>query len=159
MRKDEQGYYYFVDRVGDTYRWKGENVATSEVSEAICAFPGVSHANVYGVQVPATEGRAGMATLVAENSLDLTEFRRHLQSRLPAYARPLFLRIRHSVELTGTFKYSKTDLVRQGYNPVAIEDVLYFDKQESDTFTRLDQEMYDRIQVGRIRFVTGTRSL
>jgi fatty-acyl-CoA synthase len=151
MRKDEQGYYYFVDRVGDTFRWKGENVATSEVSEAICAFPGVRHANVYGVQVPATEGRAGMATLVAEDSLDLKEFRRHLQSRLPAYARPLFLRIRHTVELTGTFKYSKTDLVRQGYNPVAIEDVLYFDNQESDTFTRLDQEMYERIQVGRIR--------
>ena len=68
MRKDEQGYFYFVDRIGDTFRWKGENVATSEVSEAICEFPGVKHANVYGVAIPATEGRAGMATVVGEDT-------------------------------------------------------------------------------------------
>ena len=68
MRKDEQGYFYFVDRIGDTFRWKGENVATSEVSEAICAFPGVKHANVYGVAIPAAEGRAGMAAVVAEDA-------------------------------------------------------------------------------------------
>ncbi len=86
MRKDEKGYFYFVDRIGDTFRWKGENVATSEVSEAICAFPGVKHANVYGVAVPATEGRAGMAALVAEDALDLVGFRKHLMVRLPPYA-------------------------------------------------------------------------
>ena len=74
MRKDEQNYFYFVDRIGDTFRWKGENVATCEVSEAICAFPGVKHANVYGVTVPATEGRAGMATLVTEDPLDPQNF-------------------------------------------------------------------------------------
>ena len=139
MRKDEQGYFYFVDRIGDTFRWKGENVATSEVSEAICAFPGVKHANVYGVAVPAAEGRAGMAAVVAEEPLDLAGFRKHLVSRLPAYARPLFLRIRNDVEVTGTFKYSKTDLVRQGYDPVASNDVLYFDNTESETFTRARQ--------------------
>ena len=61
MRRDEQGYFYFVDRIGDTFRWKGENVATSEVSEAICAFPGIKEANVYGVAIPGTDGRAGMA--------------------------------------------------------------------------------------------------
>ncbi len=151
MRKDAQGYYYFVDRVGDTFRWKGENVATSEVSEAICTFPGIMHANVYGVSVPSADGRAGMATLVAEAPLDLAAFRRHLKSRLPAYARPLFLRIRNRVDLTGTFKYSKTELVGQGYNPVATEDVLYFDNQESDTFTPLDENLYDRIQAGGVR--------
>jgi fatty-acyl-CoA synthase len=151
MRKDEQGYFYFVDRIGDTFRWKGENVATSEVSEAICAFPGVKHANVYGVAIPATEGRAGMATVVAEDPLDLAGFRNHLVSRLPPYARPLFLRIRSDVEVTGTFKYSKTDLVRQGYDPVAINDVLYFDDLELGAFTRLDKELYERIQVGSIR--------
>ena len=122
MRKDEQGYFYFVDRIGDTFRWKGENVATSEVSEAICAFPGVKHANVYGVAIPATEGRAGMATLVTEDELDLAGFRQHLMSRLPPYARPLFLRIRKNMDLTGTFKYSKTDLVRQGFDPAASND-------------------------------------
>ncbi len=151
MRKDEQGYFYFVDRIGDTFRWKGENVATSEVSEAICAFPGVKHANVYGVAIPATEGRAGMAAVVAEDPLDLAEFRKHLVSRLPAYARPLFLRIRNEVEVTGTFKYSKTELVRQGYDPVASNDMLYFDNTESEAFTPLDKEMYDRIQIGSIR--------
>jgi fatty-acyl-CoA synthase len=151
MRKDEQGYFYFVDRIGDTFRWKGENVATSEVAEAICAFPGITHANVYGVTIPATEGRAGMATLVTEDELDLALFRQHLMSRLPPYARPLFLRIRKNMDLTGTFKYSKTDLVRQGFDPVASEDAVYFDDLESGVFTRLDQELYDRIQMGRVR--------
>src|SRR5271170_4857936 len=152
MRKDEQGYYYFVDRIGDTFRWKGENVATSEVSEAICAFPGVKHANVYGVAIPATEGRAGMATLVTEDELDLAEFRQHLMDRLPPYARPLFLRIRKNMDLTGTFKYSKTDLARQGFNPATSDDAVYFNDLESGAFTRLDQQSYDCIQMGAIRF-------
>ena len=151
MRKDEQGYFYFVDRIGDTFRWKGENVATSEVSEAICAFPGVKHANVYGVTIPATEGRAGMAALVTEDEFGLAEFRQHLMSRLPPYARPLFLRIRKNMDLTGTFKYSKTDLVKQGFNPVACEDAVYFDDLQSGAFIRLDRELYDRIQKGDIR--------
>src|SRR5204863_6712202 len=64
LRKDEQGYFYFVDRIGDTFRWKGENVSTSEVSEAVTAFPGVAEANVYGVSIPGRDGRAGMAALV-----------------------------------------------------------------------------------------------
>jgi fatty-acyl-CoA synthase len=151
MRKDEKGFFYFVDRIGDTFRWKGENVATSEVSEAICAFPGVKHANVYGVAIPGTEGKGGMAALVTEHEIDLTAFRKHLTSRLPAYARPLFLRIRDDVELTGTFKYSKTDLVRQGFDPVATNDVIYFDNPESEKFLQLDKLLYDRIQVGQIR--------
>jgi fatty-acyl-CoA synthase len=152
MRKDEQGYFYFVDRIGDTFRWKGENVATCEVAEAICAFPGVKHANVYGVAVPATEGRAGMVTLVSEDELDLAEFRRHLMDRLPPYARPLFLRIRKHMDLTGTFKYSKTDLVRQGFDPAASDDAVYFNNLESGAFTSLDQRLYERIQMGAIRF-------
>jgi fatty-acyl-CoA synthase len=151
MRKDEKGFFYFVDRVGDTFRWKGENVATSEVSEAICAFPGVKHANVYGVAIPGTEGRGGMAALVTDHKLDLPAFREHLMRRLPAYARPLFLRIRDDIEVTGTFKYSKTDLVRQGYDPLATPDVIYFDNSESEAFIQLDKSLYDRIQVGQIR--------
>jgi fatty-acyl-CoA synthase len=151
MRKDEKGYFYFVDRIGDTFRRKGENVATSEVSEAICSFPGVKHANVYGVAVPGTEGRVGMAALVAEKELDLDVFRKHLASRLPPYARPLFLRIRSAVNLTGTFKYSKTDLVSQGYDPVMSRDTLYFDHPESDRFVQLDKQLYERIQCGGIR--------
>ena len=151
MRKDEQGYFYFVDRIGDTFRWKGENVATSEVSEAICAFPGVKHANVYGVAIPATEGRACMAALVTGHEFGLADFRRHLMSHLPPYARPLFLRIRKNMNLTGTFKYSKTDLVNDGFNPVAGKDAVYFDDLQSGAFIRLDRELYDRIQKGGIR--------
>jgi fatty-acyl-CoA synthase len=151
MRKDESGFFYFVDRIGDTFRRKGENVATSEVAAAICAFPGVRHANVYGVAVPGLEGRAGMATVAAEDALDLAGLHRHLVSCLPPYARPLFLRIRNEVEVTGTFKYSKTELVRQGYDPATSSDVLYFDLFESDAFVQLDKELYDRIQSGRIR--------
>ena len=90
MRKDANGFFYFVDRIGDTFRWKGENVATSEVAEAIAAFPGIAEATVYGVAVPGTEGAAGMATLVVDGALDLAELRRHLARSLPPYARPLF---------------------------------------------------------------------
>jgi fatty-acyl-CoA synthase len=152
MRKDEQGYFYFVDRVGDTFRWKGENVATSEVSQAISTYPGVKHANVYGVSIPGADGRAGMATLASEGNLDLAGFRRHLINSLPPYARPLFLRVRTNMDLTGTFKYAKADLVRQGFNPAASNDVVYLDDLESGAFTRLDQAVYERIQLGSIRF-------
>jgi fatty-acyl-CoA synthase len=151
MRKDEKGFYYFVDRIGDTFRWKGENVATSEVSEAICEFPGVKHANVYGVTVPASEGRAGMAALVADPAINLSGLREHLYGRLPAYARPRFLRIQDEIEVTGTFKYSKTDLARQGYDPVATSDTIYLDDPESGAFIQLDKALYDRIQAGQIR--------
>jgi fatty-acyl-CoA synthase len=151
MRKDEKGFFYFVDRIGDTFRWKGENVATSEVSEAICVFPGVTHANVFGVAIPATEGRAGMAALVTKGEVDLPAFRKHLMARLPSYARPVFLRVRDEIEVTGTFKYSKTDLVRQGYDPVSTSDAIFFDSPESQAYIRLDKTLYDRIQAGQIR--------
>ncbi len=151
MRKDEKGFFYFVDRVGDTFRWKGENVATSEISEVICAFPGVKQANVYGVTIQGADGRAGMATLVTEPEFDLPAFRAHLSSHLPHYARPLFLRLRNEMELTGTFKYTKTDLVRQGYDPAATADVLYFNHPQQQAFVRLDRALYDRLQTGEIR--------
>jgi fatty-acyl-CoA synthase len=79
-------------------------------------------------------------------------FRQHLIDRLPPYARPLFLRIRKNMDLTGTFKYSKTDLVRQGFNPASSEDVIYLNHLELGSFTRLDQQLYERIQMGAIRF-------
>jgi fatty-acyl-CoA synthase len=151
MRKDEKGFFYFVDRIGDTFRWKGENVATSEVSAAICAFPGVKHANVYGVAISGNEGRAGMAAVVADCILDLAALRRHLVERLPSYARPVFLRFRDDVEVTGTFKYSKSELVKQGYDPAATTDIIYFDHPELQAFDRVDVALYERIQSGQIR--------
>jgi fatty-acyl-CoA synthase len=151
MRKDEKGFFYFVDRIGDTFRWKGENVATSEVSAVLCTFPGVKHANVYGVAISGNEGRAGMAAVVADRSCNLAELRRHLAERLPSYARPVFLRFRDGAEVTGTFKYSKSDLVKQGYDPAVTTDVLYFDHPELDAFERVDSALYDRIRGGQIR--------
>jgi len=151
MRKDEKGFFYFVDRIGDTFRWKGENVATTEIAEAICAFPGVTHANVYGVPIQAADGRAGMAALVAENLIDLDAFRTHLMASLPPYARPIFVRIQGEPEITGTFKYSKTELVRQGYDPETVADPIYFDHPGLQSFVALDKATYDRIQAGHIR--------
>ena len=119
MRKDADGYFYFVDRIGDTFRWKGENVSTTEVEETIGQFPGVGETNVYGVSIPGRDGRAGMAALVINASFDLTAFREHLAKRLPDYARPVFLRIRGEMDVTSTFKQKKIDFVAQGFDPAA----------------------------------------
>jgi fatty-acyl-CoA synthase len=151
MRRDAKGFFYFVDRVGDTFRWKGENVATSEVAQALCVFAGVLHASVYGVTLPGTDGRAGMAAVVCDGPIDLTALHRHLAARLPAYARPLFLRLCPQAEVTGTFKYAKTDLARQGFDLSQCADPLYFDHPELRAYTALDASLYDRIFAGAIR--------
>ena len=150
MRQDEQGFFYFVDRVGETFRWKGENVSTTEVAGVIATCPGVADAAVYGVRVPGTEGRAGMAALVAGEGFDLRELRRSLVERLPDYARPLFLRIVTSIELTGTFKLRKQDLVLAGYDPACLRDALYIDDAASNTYVPLDAELYARLQAGKL---------
>lgn len=151
MRQDEKGFFYFVDRVGDTFRWKGENVATSEVAQELGAFEGILHASVYGVAIPGTEGRAGMAAIVCERPLDLAALERHLNERLPAYAWPLFLRLCAQAELTGTFKYAKTDLLRQGFDLGQCADPLYFHHPELRAYVPLDQQLYDSIVAGAIR--------
>jgi fatty-acyl-CoA synthase len=151
MRRDEKGFYYFVDRLGDTFRWKGENVATVEVAETIGALPGVRQASVYGVTLPGADGRAGMALLVTEPDFDLASLRMHLVRSLPAYARPLFLRLRHEMELTGTFKYTKTNLIREGYDPAQTPDPVYFHDPEREAFVRVDPALYARLQAGEIR--------
>ena len=151
MRKDERGFFYFVDRIGDTFRWKGENVATLEVSAAISRFPGIKLANVYGVTIPGADGRAGMAALALEGEPDLPAFRAHLLKCLPPYACPVFVRIRSELELTATFKFAKTDLVRQGYDPRATSDAVYFNHPHHKAFVPLDQALYHQIQSGQIR--------
>jgi fatty-acyl-CoA synthase len=149
MRQDAQGFFYFVDRMGDTFRWKGENVATTEVAAALNEFPGIAQANVYGVAVPGSDGRAGMAALEISGNLDLTGLKAHLAARLPAYARPVFLRIATSLAVTETFKQKKADLAREGFDPTHIADPLYIDVGES--YVPLDAELYARINTGRIR--------
>jgi fatty-acyl-CoA synthase len=151
MRADASGYFYFVDRIGDTFRWKGENVASCEVAAAITTFPGISEATVYGVPIPGTEGAAGMAALVADCALDLAGLRKHLASALPAYARPLFLRIQDSIAVTATFKHQKTDLVRQGFDPAASGDAIYFDDPSQQAYVRLDDALFERIKAGAVR--------
>ena len=151
MRQDASGYYYFVDRIGDTFRWKGENVATTEVAAALASFPAVREAIVYGVAVPGADGRAGMAALVADPGLDLAALRAHLADRLPGYARPVFVRLRRELDLTGTFKYAKHDLVRQAYDPAALADPIYFDHPDHRAFVRLDRALYERLQAGHFR--------
>jgi fatty-acyl-CoA synthase len=151
MRKDGTGSYYFIDRVGDTFRWKGENVSTTEVAEIIAACPGVVDAIVYGVMIPGTEGRAGMAAVVVGHDFDLIAFKQHLAEHLPEYARPLFLRIRDGIETTGTFKPRKQKLCREGYDPRVIEDALYFDDRTRDAFVKLDGTLHERICTGDLR--------
>jgi fatty-acyl-CoA synthase len=151
MRKDERGYFYFVDRVGDTFRWKGENVSTTEVTETISACPGVIEAVVYGVTIPGTEGRAGMAAVIASRDFDMITFRQHLALRLPEYARPLFLRIRQEIEMTPTFKPKKQDLSRESYDPAVTADAIYFNDRISQSFVRVDAILYERIQTGNVR--------
>jgi fatty-acyl-CoA synthase len=149
MRKDAAGYFYFVDRIGDTFRWKGENVSTSEVAETISAYPGVVEASVYGVAIPGTDGRAGMAAIVAESALDLAGLRAHLVKQLPDYARPLFLRLRERIEITATFKHKKSELVREGYDPAPPSDPIYFHDAECSAFVPLSQALFDDIRSGR----------
>jgi len=111
----------------------------------------VRHANVYGVSVPKTEGRAGMAAIVVDSGFDLRSFRSYLTTRLPAYARPVFVRVRDEIEVTGTFKYSKTELVRQGFDPANTTDLLYVDSLEAQSFIPLDADVLSRIEEGKIR--------
>ena len=151
MRKDERGFFHFVDRIGDTFRWKGENVSTTEVSQTLCEFPGIREANVYGVTIPGSDGKAGMAALVSDEVLDLVALQQHLERRLPRYAQPLFLRVTRQMELTETFKQTKTALLRQGFDPGASDDILYFRDPEQDAYVRLDESLYQKIRSGHVR--------
>ena len=151
MRQDELGYFYFVDRIGDTFRWKGENVATSEVAEALDVVPGIKEANVYGVAVPGMDGRAGMAALVATPGFDPTTLAAQLANNLPVYARPFFLRMMPEMEITGTFKQRKVDLVKEGFDPNKISDPVYWFDAATSRYERLDAARYVGIVSGQVK--------
>jgi fatty-acyl-CoA synthase len=152
MRRDEHDYFYFVDRVGDTFRFKGENVATGEVGEVLAAVPGIREANVYGVAVPSVDGRAGMAALVVDGGFDMDALAETLKRRLASYARPVFLRLSNHIDVTGTFKQRKVDLVREGFDPAHISDPLYFLDPGTGIYQRLTPGRYADIREGRVRF-------
>jgi fatty-acyl-CoA synthase len=153
LRKDAEGYFYFVDRIGDTFRWKGENVSTQEVAEALLAFPGMEMANVFGVEVPGADGRAGMAALVAAEpaKFDGRAFFEFATERLPGYAAPIFVRLQGEADITGTFKLRKVELAKEGFDPGQVRDPLFVRDDAARAYVELTPERYAAIQRGSYR--------
>jgi len=150
MRMDSDGWLYFVDRVGDTFRWKGENVATSEVSACLLQVPGVLEATVYGVKAGQQEGRAGMAALVVDPRFDIATLAAAVEANLPPYAQPVFLRILPSLSTTGTFKVRKQDLVAEGFEPARGRGPIYY-KRLAKGYVKLTKATYEKLIAGAIR--------
>eukprot|EP00744_Colponema_vietnamica_P011884 GILI01016699.1.p2 GENE.GILI01016699.1~~GILI01016699.1.p2 ORF type:complete len:146 (+),score=27.28 GILI01016699.1:3-440(+) len=140
----------YMGRVGDTFRWKGENVSTTEVSEVVSSFPGVAEVVVYGVTVPHHEGRAGMAAIVTNGHLSLPDLFQHLK-QLPFFARPLFIRLCSTFDVTSTFKFKRVEMVRQGFDPSSISDPLFFKDEASGSFVPLDPHLYTLLESGSVR--------
>jgi fatty-acyl-CoA synthase len=150
MKTDSDGYFYFVDRIGDTFRWKGENVSTNEVAERLLACPGVKEANVYGVAVEGAEGRAGMAGLVVGPEFDIKTFSDEVVRDLPSYAQPLFVRVLPAIETTGTFKARKMDLIADGYDPAKIKGPLYF-RDIKRGYVKVTKGVYEKLMAGVVK--------
>ncbi|XP_053345546.1 hsFATP2a_ACSVL_like domain-containing protein [Clarias gariepinus] len=153
LKIDHENFVYFQDRVGDTFRWKGENVATTEVSDILSMVDCIEEANVYGVTVKGHEGRIGMAAIVLKEGkeFDGVDTCRVVANYLPVYAQPRFIRIQSSLELTGTFKMKKVKLVEEGFDPALIRDPLYFLDVVEKKYTTLTQEMYNSVIAGDIK--------
>nr|XP_033502662.1 very long-chain acyl-CoA synthetase isoform X2 [Epinephelus lanceolatus] len=150
---DHRDFLYFRDRIGDTYRWKGENVSTTEVSEVLGLLDFIQEANVYGVTIPGYEGRAGMAAIVLkqDHKCNGPKLYNHLVKTLPAYAWPWFLRIQSSLDVTETFKQQKIKLVQEGFNPDVTQDLLYFLDVSQKDYILLTVCLYDDIVSGKIK--------
>ncbi|XP_073077217.1 long-chain fatty acid transport protein 6-like isoform X2 [Manis javanica] len=153
MVQDQENFLYFWDRIGDTFRWKGENVATTEVADIIGMLDFIQEANIYGVAVPDHEGKAGMASIILKpnKSLDLENIYEQVVTYLPPYACPRFLRIQENMETTGTFKVQKFQLVEEGFSPLEISDPLYFMDNLKKSYVPLTKELYDQIILGEIK--------
>jgi fatty-acyl-CoA synthase len=144
----EDGWVSFADRVGDTFRWKGENVSTNEVAEVLNGARGVLESNVYGVAVPGADGRAGMASINAHPELELSELARYVIERLPAYQRPHFLRVQREMRVTATFKHQKAAYREEGFDPARVSDPLFL--LDGETYVPIDQTVFQRIQAGEL---------
>lgn len=148
---DILGYFYFKDRTGDTYRWRGENVATSEVEAVISNVLGLKDCVVYGVEVPHVEGKAGMAAIVDPNkTVDMDHFSIGIRGSLPPFARPIFIRVLKELPMTGTFKLKKRDLQNEGFDINKIKDPLYFLNSDG-TYREFSQKDFDDVMNGRAR--------
>lgn len=150
---DQDGFYYFGDRVGDTFRWKSENVATTEVAQVVGVYPGIAEANVYGTLVPHHDGRAGMAAIVLDKNtqqLDFQDFYQYLRRKLPRYAIPVFIRFVPAMELTGTFKQQKVEFRNQGIDLDKIPgDPIFWLK--GDTYVPFAKEDYAQLEAGKVK--------
>jgi fatty-acyl-CoA synthase len=149
MRQDSEGYFYFIDRIGDTFRWKGENVSTAEVEQRLTDAPGVKEVIAYGVPVPGAEGKAGMVTLVVEGKFAPKAFAEYADAQLPHYARPVFVRIAKTLETTGTFKYRKVDLVAEGFDPASASPV--YVRGGKTGYQKLTADGFEAIRNGQTR--------
>ncbi|HPX91627.1 MAG: Long-chain-fatty-acid--CoA ligase FadD17 [Spirochaetes bacterium ADurb.Bin218] len=154
FRLHKGDYVSFVDRLGDTFKWKGEVVATNEVADVLSRFGSFEDCNVYGVTVKNTEGRAGMAalTLLPGFKLELPEFSKYVVENLPVYARPYFIRLRKEKDATTSFKQIKSHLQKEGFDPKIIKDPLYFLDPVKLKYIKLNQKVYEDIQSGKYRF-------
>ncbi|KAF6723431.1 Long-chain fatty acid transport protein 6 [Oryzias melastigma] len=150
MAEDQEGFIYFRDRVGDTFRWKGENVATTEVAEVLGSVDFVQEVNVYGVEIPGREGRAGMAALIVRPCFlfDGEKLFECAVKDLPAYARPVFVRLQDIMEMTSTFKQQKFQLVQSGFNPSTISDPLYVLDYHQRSYTPLTEQIHQSVLSG-----------
>ena len=146
----DNNWLSFADRVGDTYRWKSENVSTMEVAAILNNASGVMDCNVYGVQVDSAEGKAGMAAINVSDEFSFISFIEHVNKNLNTFQKPYFLRLTKEMQTTGTFKHQKEDLKKQGFNPSLIKDKLYF--LQKDNYVEIDQALYNRIHSGDERF-------
>jgi fatty-acyl-CoA synthase len=153
LRCDAEGYYYFVDRLGDTFRWKGENVATMEVADRLNAAPGVTESNVFGVVIPGEDGRAGMAAVVLADGarFDGAAFYAHAERHLPRYACPAFVRLVPAMDVTGTLKQRKSTLAADGYDPSVVTDPLFVRDDATRSYVPLTRERYAAIRSGTLR--------
>lgn len=147
LERDRLGHLYFVDRLGDTFRWKGENVSTAEVAGSLATLDGIAEAVVYGVVVPGTEGRAGMAGLVLTAPFDGARLYAAIGSALPGYAQPRFLRVADQVAVTHTFKHAKNDAKREGFDPAAVgSDALYIRDPRARAYVELTPERLEAVR-------------
>ncbi len=156
LRQDEEGFLYFCDRTGDTFRWKGENVSTTEVEDKISNVLKLRDVVVYGVEVPGNEGRAGMAAIESTlNSGVKMEYITHtlagtLFQALPSYAVPRFLRLVPSVELTGTFKLKKVQLRKEGFD-ISLPDPIFILDMSRKAYQPLTEQLYQQLQNGILK--------
>ena len=147
-------HYQFVDRVGDTFRWKAENVSTNEVAEILNLYDQVNMANVYGVKIPKSEGRAGMVAFNCSlDNFNWGNFSSFVSEKLPSYAQPVFVRIIEELETTGTFKLKKNDLRDEAYHLDKVKgDQIYIKKPGQSIYVELDQDYYQIIESGQAGF-------